>query len=57
MVPVTRRQWSGEWRSTWCFGSWEGGDASTAGRALVSALALLLLKHELALVLVKGDGQ
>ena len=35
----------------------EAGDASTAGRALASALALLLLKHELVLVLIEGDGQ
>ena len=34
----------------------EGGDASAAGGALESALALLLLKHDLVLVLIEGDG-
>ena len=33
----------------------EGDDALVAGRALVSALVLLLLKHKLVLVLIKGD--
>ena len=35
----------------------EGGDASAAGGTLESALALLLLKHDLVLVLIEGDGQ
>ena len=34
----------------------ERGDASATGRALASTLTLLLLKHELVLVLIEGDG-
>ena len=34
----------------------EGGDASAADRAFVGALALLLLKHLLVLVLIESNG-